>query len=228
MALPITSKLEDNQSYKIEKEKRPIESMAKWISIVMSIFITIILVIVKIFVYEELPLGWIFSICGLFILIAVIMWYGNKIMNIFKDKDNNIDKIKLATADEIDMKAFNSLTNPKYFNHIKEVISCIPYSVGKSNTIIYVYHIIPLYGYTKYYIFINANNIDRLPGVLPDDGMSTRVLNTMINHMADVPLENPDIEETSVYNPMLGIETRVRKEQHRKKVKENKLKGDLE
>jgi len=210
---------EENEEKEVEKVevKTSKEKLFRYL-IGIAAFVTIaILIIVKI-QNQDFPLIWFFIVGGGFILLLLIPYIYQKVIeaiNKGKGKEKSDELPEPASQEELWGIAKKSLTNENYQNHIREHLKTVLHTVGKN--LIYEFKVETLYGNQVCHIIINAHFPDRIPGVLfePDK----YELNKIINSQSTNPESDPDEEVTTTENPLTGTKIETHKKIHHKKEK---------
>jgi hypothetical protein len=220
---------------KTEKAKASTEKLLKIWSVGIGIFLILSLIVIKV-QNPDFPLKWVLIISGIVLFICLFIFFS---FAIFRKSHKEEEKQKtprglpqpasLATLRGI---CESSLTNRYFANHTTGCLREYYTSAGKNHDRIYVYVTKALYFQNmregKVYIIVNSHYPLDLRSVLIDP--TSTELTKCINYLSTAPEEEPNTEETSIYNPLTQtiVNTRkVEKPKELEKPKEEK-KGDLE
>ncbi len=215
-----------------DDSEKTLQGMFVWIGLVLLVFGTIIILLIKKNVEN-------FSVSTAVISIIVLTAISFFLIFFFKIRDKTGKKIeKFQTniklpqpvAKETLLYKFKNeeLKNIDFFNEVKSITGTYPTPIGSN--LIYVFEVESAYenskGNKKYTIIYNANFPNMQPAILEDP--TPQILAKRINNMSTKP-EGPEEKETSItFNPTTGATTQYSKTGHQKELskpinKEGKL-----
>ncbi|MAG47913.1 hypothetical protein CL617_04870 [archaeon] len=216
--------MEEHKEEHIEEKKIIKKSSFKWL-IVIGVVIGLTILIIIASQNTDLNVTWIILIGLTIILSGVLGYFGFNLYSKFKKLEEQIkdpsELPKPINDEELFNIANNSLTNPKYANHIDRFVEEEYRTIG--GNLIKLYKIEPAYDGKIAYIIINANYPER-KNVLFDP--SIRELNMKLNLLSTIPERKPDTEVQKIKNPLLGSESETIKTTYGKKDKEKKHKEE--
>lgn len=218
-----------------EKEKSSTEKILKIWSAGIVIFLLIALVVIKI-QNPDFPLVWVLIIGGIVLGIGLFIFFSFNIFRKFNkeetEKKNEKGLPQPASLATLRGLAEGALTNRYFANHTTGCLKEYYSTSGKNHDRIYVYLTKALYRDNmvegKVYIIINAHFPLDLKSILIDP--STYELSKAINSLSSAPEEEPNVEDTQIWNPMTNTVVNTRKVEKQKEIekKEETKKGDLE
>lgn len=226
----------DEQEEKLkEKPKSKKSALVKWLAGFFFVTTWIGLIIIKIQTDVSLVFPVIISV--VISIICLLIIFGSLIRKEIKkrvEKEKDEEIVPKAVSEE---RVYDILhkTADKLMNHIKEIQWNRSDDVNKN--LIYTFKVKLLYEDEvgdEIYVIINANFPDEIPTILPviikkgveKIPLSDYYLGKAINSKSHNPEPNPDVTETTVVNPILGIEEKKREVKHTKKQKKKEEKED--
>lgn len=219
---------------KTEVAKGNTNKTLKIFSVAFAVFVLIVLVVLKIN-NPDFPLVWVLAIGGAVLLICALVFFSFNIFDMFgkTDKEEKTEKglpqpASLATLRGI---AENALTNKYFANHTTGCLREYYNTAGKNHDRIYVYVTKALYSSNmkegKVFIIINAHYPTDLKNILIDPTSSE--LSKCINSLSSAPIDEPNTEETNIFNPITQTYVTTKKVEKPKEEikKEEKKEEDL-
>lgn len=219
---------EENQ----EQERHKTERSLKIFSIIFFIFSIIVLIVLKVN-NKDFPLLWMVVIFAIVAIVCGIMYF---FFSVFKKYDEDSEEKsknglpKAASLSDLRIMSEGALINRYYANHLKKCEEERFFHVGKSRERVYVYKAKMLYsegtdeGYC--YVIINTHLPQELKTILIDPSSSE--LTKAIHQIAGNPDDDPNTEESTIFNPLTGTTVTTKKiEKPKEVIKKEEKKEDL-
>jgi hypothetical protein len=204
------------------------EKLIRIFSIIIAIVFIIVLILIKVY-NPKFPFGYfILGICGVVVFFVIII-VGYHFLT--KDKNTVIpgtvsDKLPPpATVEQCRELAKAQMKNPVYADYPDGVNKETNELLGKTvKSYVYSFTTVSVYSKQKFVIIMNRHFPNETLNVLIDP--TDYEISKIKNNVAFTPMEEPNVKEVTISDPLTGREMKTREEIHSQDKEDDKSKKE--